>query len=210
MRTQVFDYTVNLLQVILWKYDKAGKLKRIIAAQQAYMQVNQTEFWQNWYDNVFNLVTANVFGLSVWSYLMNLPLYLGQGFEPNTKPLWGVNAYTDPTTLKNSYYNFSGANFSTFGTVIRLTPEQQRFLLRLYYFTISSNFTQTLVNQFLAYLCETSNIAYTGTIYVVDNLDMSVTYYFTEANFPNGLLTVIQDLNAMPNNAGVLINYNFP
>lgn len=209
MRIQQFDYSVDLLQAILWQYSSSTNLLSLINQKQDWYTENQTQFWSDWYNNIFNLKTANSFGLSVWSYILNLPLYLINNPESSDKPLWGFNRLisTSPNVLENTYLNFGNSNFSTRGIEIILTPEEQRFLLRLKYFQLCTRGDITDINSFLNYLITTSNIGYTGTVYALDGLNMTMTYVFTNINFPPNLLQLIVDLDVLPRPAGVGIYY---
>ena len=217
MNIQQFNYSVDLLQAIIWQYDEATTLIGLVNQKQNWYNVNQTQFWQNWYTDVFNILTANQFGLSVWSYILNLPLYLLQNNESDSAPIWGFNAIVGSwPTLENSYLNFgqtpisgnTGGNFSQRGSIIALTLEQQRFILRLRYYQLSDRGDVTDVNKFLNYLLSTSNFGWSGTIYMVDNLNMSITYTFTAPNFPPNVLTVMQTFDLLPRPAGVQIIYS--
>lgn len=230
MRVQQFDYTVDLTQAILWQYNNATNLLSLIDQKQTWYNVNQTAFWQNWYTNVFNLLTANAFGLAVWSYILNVPLYFENPPDPMDKPLWGFNLYNPSyPTLENTYFNFggvagnAGGNFSTKGGTISLTEEEQRFLLRLRYFQLytrgnvqadpitgvtlpSANVPGAPIsgiNNFLHYLVNSSDIGYTGQIYVLDGLNMTMTYVFTTPDFPQYLLDAMIVLDILPRPAGV-------
>jgi Protein of unknown function (DUF2612) len=209
MKIQEFDYSVDLLQTILWQYDQATSFVSLIKSKQNWYNVNFTQFWADWYNNVFNLLTANKFGLTVWSIILNVPPYLIASPEDPDKPIWGFNAY-DPTfpDLENTYLNFQNGNFSLYGTVISLTVEEQRFLLRLRYFQLSTRADVTDINQFLAYLLASSNIGYTGVLYMLDNLDMTITYCFN-TSFPTSLYTVLTTLGVLPRPAGVRVIYTF-
>lgn len=222
MMIQQFNYNVNLLQAILWQYDEATNILGLINKKQTWYNTYQTQFWTDWYNNVFNILTANQFGLSVWSYILNLPLYLDNSPEPPNKPIWGFNNNSSYPVLENTYFNFGNGNFSTKGTIINLTLEEQRFLLRLRYFQLCSNGivsainpnqVVTGINEFLNYLCRTSNINYLGTIYALDGLDMTMTYVITDSGFSQQLLLAIQMLDLFPRPTGVLIkihiNYGF-
>jgi hypothetical protein len=239
MNVQGFDFTVDVLQSILWQYNQATTLLALLNNKQNWLDENQTKFWFNvdaatdetgngWYQNVFNLITADTFGLAVWSIILGLPLYVTTPQVPNSQ-IWGFNEYTDDTdtALINNYFNFGSSsdtvsNFSNLNTTISLQPEEQRFLLRLRYYQLitrgqilspqalesDSNLNPTPydINAFLNYLCETSHINYSGTIYIIDNLDMTITYAFTSANFPSGLFEAIKTLDLFPRPAGVLLN----
>jgi hypothetical protein len=226
MRIQEFDYSVNLLQAILWQYDEASNLLSLINQKQSWYNLNQSQFWNDWYNNVFNLLTANQFGLSVWSYILNVPLYLDNPVDPDDKPVFGFNNNELYPILENTYLNFKNGNFSTKGTIINLTLEEQRFILRLRYFQLCTNGIvgnisygtndyQVVkgINSFLQYLLATSNIGYDGSIHVLDGLDMTMTYVIDNPGFPKELLDVIQLLDLFPRPTGVLVkihvNYGF-
>jgi len=208
MRIQTFNYSVNLLQAIIWQYDRATHLLSLINQKQAWYNANQTQFWTDWYNNVFNLQTANNFGLSVWSYILNIPLFFLEEMESPSKPIWGFNAYTTPPALENGNLNFENSNFSIRGSVQSLTTEQQRFLLKLKYFQLSNRIDVTDVNEFLNYLINTSDIGWSGNIWMLDNLDMTITYQFTAPLFPSTLLSVMQQLDVLPRPTGVEVIYS--
>lgn len=63
----------DILSSVLWQYDGAAKLKSLIKAKQAFTDTNLTAFWQNWYRNVFNIDTADSFGLAVWGRILQFP-----------------------------------------------------------------------------------------------------------------------------------------
>lgn len=208
MRIQNFDYSVNLLQAILWQYDQSKNLLSLLNQKQEWYDENQTQFWVDWYNNVFNLQTANRFGLSLWSYILNVPLYVSQAPEPDNKPLWGFNQITGAfPSLLNTYLNFGNSNFSTRGKEIMLTLEEQRFLLRLRYFQLTTSGSITDINVFLNYLTSTSDIGYSGYIAVLDGLNMSMRYVFSATDFPEELLQTIIDLDIFPRPAGVGLSY---
>lgn len=205
MRVQQFDFSVDVMQAILWQYDKSTKFLELMQKKQDWYTLNQTEFWNNWFTNVFNLLTANTFGLSVWCFILDIPFYIDTNPEPANKPNFGFNAY-DPAfpDLENTYLNFNNSNFSTIGSTLTLTVEEQRFLLRLRYYKLSCRCDVIDVNTFLNYLVSTSNINYAGTIYVLDGVGtMTQTYVFTSEDFPANLLKAIKDLDVLPRPTGV-------
>lgn len=216
MNIEEFNFSVDLLQGIIWQYAQAKNLNSIINQKQTWYDTNQSAFWQDWYDDVFNLLTANAFGISVWSYILNVPLYFLQPIEPSDKPLWGFNDNSAYPVLENTYLNFGWGNFSTRGQNYTLSLEEQRFLLRLRYFQLYTagalsnaipaagvSPSLTGINDFLHYLVTTSDIGYLGTIYALDGLDMTMTYVFTGSNFSQDLLGIIQDLDIFPRPATV-------
>lgn len=204
---QQFDYTVDVEQAILWQYDNAPNLKSLVAAKQSWLDVNQTLFWTNWYTNVFNLTTANLFGLSVWSYILDLPLFVDTAVDPIDKPQWGFNEY-DPTfpTLLNTNLNFGFGNFSSSNGGLKLTEDEQRLILRIRAYQISSPGNIWDINRFFQYLMTTSP-GFTGkTIRVLDGLDMTMTYVFNW-DVPYNLRKVFVDYDILPRPAGVGLKY---
>lgn len=67
------DWLIDLEKSILWQYDKSYKLKSLIEQKQAWYKENVTDFITNFFKNIFNLKTANDFGLAVWGKLLNFP-----------------------------------------------------------------------------------------------------------------------------------------
>lgn len=65
------DPTIDLKQCLLWQYQNSEKLKSLILAKEKWLAGHQAQFWQDWYDNVFNIDTANDFGLSVWGQILD-------------------------------------------------------------------------------------------------------------------------------------------
>lgn len=212
-RIQEFDFSVNLLQSILWQYNDALKIQSLLNQKQDWYNTNQTAFWQNWYNNVFNLLTANNFGLSVWAVLLQVPLYVSTDTEPTDAPFLGFNAF-NPTypDLINTYWNFggadgtTGANFSDRGTEYILSTEQQRVLLRLRYFQLTSRGAIPEINSFLNYLAATSPSDVWGNAWVLDLFNMNMRYVF-DFNISPQFLQVLLDLDILPRPAAVGLQY---
>lgn len=64
------DPAIDLKQCLLWQYQNSARLKSLILSKEDWYQTHQAQFWQDWYDNVFNIDTANDFGLSVWGQIL--------------------------------------------------------------------------------------------------------------------------------------------
>lgn len=190
-RIQEFDFSTNLLASLLWQHDNAARLRAIVEAEQAWFDQHQTAFWSDWVRDVFDLRTANDFGLSVWALILNLPLLVfveGSG----TREVFGF----DPFGL-----NFTNGNFGRDSdAALSLTTEQRRLALRLRYFQLVSRGTVPEVNAFLEQLFGAE-----GSVYVLDGLDMTATYVFTYLPEPN-VLYVLQQFDLLPRPAGVEIN----
>lgn len=185
---QLFDFSVDVLQALLWQYNDAARLQSLLRQKQDWYNENQTAFWQDWYDNVFNLLTANDFGLQVWSIILDLPLIVVQAPPGSPEPAWG---------FEDTHKNFDNGNFfSTGNTGIALTREQARLVLRLRYFQMTTNATVPEINKILGYLFGP------GLVYVLDGYDMTIEYVFTFV--PDSQLSfILQKYDLLPRPAGV-------
>lgn len=67
-----FNYSVDLLKSLIWQYDESSNLRNIIEQKNEWYQKNVTQFWQDWYKDIFDIRTANDFGLSVWAIILNV------------------------------------------------------------------------------------------------------------------------------------------
>lgn len=193
MEIQEFDFSVDLLRAILWQYDSAPNLKGLLEDKQAWFDANHTQFWDDWYRDVFDLRTANDFGLSVWAIILEIPLYVESTPDGPDKPIWGFGQYRK---------NFERGNFTSSNGSIGLTTEQKRLVLRLRYFQLTSRGAIPEINRFMAELFA----AETGAAYALDGLDMSMVYVFTFA--PSAQLRFILDsYDLLPRPAGVGVSY---
>mgnify|MGYP006921409107 CR=1 FL=1 len=188
---QAFDFSVDLLRALLWQYNGAARLELLVRQKQAWYDENQKAFWEDWTRDVFDLRTANDFGLSVWAIILDIPLAVAsQGDDPN-KPIWGFGQYHE---------NFTNGNFASISSS-QLSTEQKRLVLRLRYFQLVTRGTIPEVNAFFAYLFDPL-----GLVYVNDGYDMTARYVF---NFPlsSALEMVLTEYDLLPRPAGVKIDY---
>lgn len=205
MNIQEFDFEVPVDDALLWQYDNAVRLQSLINSKREWYFNFYETFWSQWYFNVFNLLTANEFGLSVWSIILNLPLFIELNPDESGKPLFGFNELTVFPTYINSYLNFNNSNFSTRSSTIKLTIEQQRLVLRLRYFQLTSRVSIPEVNAFLNVLFEdvyTKTNPNYGMAWILDGLDMTMTYVFN-FNIPRNLLFIFEYYDILPRPAGV-------
>lgn len=192
MNIQLFDFSVNLIQALLWQYDDATTLQSLITSKQNWYTQNQTDFWTSWITDVFNLQTANDFGLAVWSIILGLPLFIAVHPDPDDKPIFGFDDL--------SYQNFDNGTFANPTGSYVLTTAQKRIMLQLRYFQLITRGAIPEINAFLAFVFGP------GQVYAMDGLDMSMVYVFTSYIDPNLFAAIVQyDILARP--AGVRIRY---
>lgn len=190
---------------LLWQYNKALRLTSLVNQKATWYEDNYNLFWLNWYSDVFNLYTANIFGLAVWTIILNLPLRVNQQSDPEGKPIWGFGP--DVGSWVAGYaLNFENANFSNI-TTPQLNTEEIRFLLQLRYFQLQACGAVPEINQFLVTIV--GGLSDTGTIYVVDNLNMTITYFFTFTPRP-ALITALEFLDVLPRPSAVKVILNLP
>ncbi len=186
---QPYDPSVNLLRALLWQYNDAEKIQSLLADKQAWFEQNQSGFWEDWVRDVFDLRTANDFGLSVWSIILDLPLAIPVTEITGERPSWGFGQYR---------LNFNRGNFRPqAGSVISLTTEQKRLALRLRYFQLANRGAIPEINRFIAYLFKGI-----GRVYVQDGLNMTMTYIFKFT--PSAEIRLVLDrYDLLPRPAGV-------
>jgi hypothetical protein len=188
-KIQQFDFNVDLLKAILWQYNTAENLQSILEQKQSWYDASQKDFWNNWYQDVFDLNTANQFGLTVWSIILDVPIIVILDPTAPTKPTWGFGDFNK---------NYENGNFSrSSGGAVSLTIEQARTVLKLRYYQITSRGTVTEINSFLK-----SIFSSLGTVYVRDNLDMTITYVF-DFQPSSQLQFVLEKYDILPRPAGV-------
>jgi len=179
--------TADITKALLWQHNKAFRLQSLIEQKQAWYDKHGTGFWDDWEKDVFDLRTCNTFGLSVWAIILDLPLDV---ISPDAgRPIWGFNVNAE---------NFNHGNFLGVSSgLVYLGEEALRIVLRLRYFQLATNCSVTEINKFLLQ-------CFPYPVWVVDNLDMSATYYVgarMSDQFKNALLT----LDVLPRPAGVRI-----
>lgn len=194
-RIQEFDFSVDLLKAILWQYNDAEKLQSILQQKQDWYTINQTQFWEDWRRDVFDLRTANDFGLSVWSIILDIPLGVDTGAPENTNLAYGFGQY---------HKNYNNGNFKTSGSsFVTLTTDQKRIVLQLRYFQLITKGAVPEINEFLHYILPSI-----GTdAYVLDTYDMSLAFYIFTSAPPSQLQFVLQYYDLLPRPAGVGVGY---
>lgn len=188
MNVQAFDFHVDLLQALLWQYDNAARLRALLDQKQAWYDAHQQAFWTAWLRDVFDLRTANDFGLAVWGQILNVPL-------TTSAPPSGTS---DKWAFGPDRETFSRGTFgrTTAGTLY-LTTEQRRLILRLRYFQLVSRGAVPEINSFLREI-------FGPGAYVLDGLDMTLTYVFTFVP-PSSVMQVLQRFDLLPRPAGVKV-----
>jgi len=189
-----FDYSATISNALIWRHNNAAALEQIVLAEQQYYDTYVDQYLQDWYTNVFNLDTANEFGLTVWSIILNVPITISS--EETDEDIFGFD--------DNGTENFDQAPFAPDSSDIVLTPEDARLALKLRYRTLTTNASVFNVNRILEDV-----FSALGIVYVVDNGDMTGTYVFS-FDISYGLFTLFNTYNILPKPAGVAITIVLP
>lgn len=187
MNIQRFDFSVDVLKVIPWMSDQSPNLRALLEQYQVWYTENHSQFWVDWERDVFNLLTANDFGLNVWSIILDLPLFITVDASPADYPAWGFGPFG---------MNFENGNFARDDAGTQsLTTEQKRQLLRLRMWQLTSSGTMPDINKAL-------RDVFGAGAYALDGKDMTITYIFLGV-LPKAMLSLIQRYDIVPRPSGV-------
>lgn len=186
-----FDYSIDVLRPLQWKENAASNIRALLDNKQAWLDQNHTQFWNDFETDIFDLRTANDFGLAVWSIILDFPTFLNTGATLFTNN-WGFGGFRK---------NFNNSNFNPLFTGSTedqaLSTEQLRLALRLWFYRLHMDGSVTQTNAILKDL-----FGHLGPAYVQDNLDMTIVFVFDFALSAEFLFVVEHD-EIMPISPGV-------
>ena len=68
------EYSADKLDLVhIWQYDQAPRLSALLNTEIAFAKKNIAGFYRDWFKDVFNIDTANAFGLGLWGKLFGVP-----------------------------------------------------------------------------------------------------------------------------------------
>lgn len=180
-------FEIDITQVLLWQYNNATRLQQIIENKQTWINENVSTFWDTYYSNIFNVRTANDFGLEVWAIILGIDFPIT---DVDMDSIFGFDT---------GYQNFENGNFFLYGTAI-LTTEQKRIIIQLMYLKYVSNGTIDDTTKAIRSLYPTAM--------ALDNMDMTITLAIGE--LPSNDIEVILDTyDIIPRPAGVKLSRMF-
>lgn len=189
---QQFDFSVNILRSLLWQDNQATKLAQLLSLKQEWLNTNETQFWNDWVTNVFDLRTANQFGLAVWAIILGVSLSVILPPSDPDKPTFGFGS---------AFKNFNNGNFSTqAASSASLTIAQKRLLLQLRYLRLTTRCTVPEVNSRLAAIFAGQG----GTIYLTDSYDMT-SRYTVSSSLASSLAFVLKNTDLLPRPAACAV-----
>ena len=185
----MIDCTINLNKALDWQRSDAEFIKQFIANKQAWYEKNHCKFWNDWAIDVFNLETANEFGLSVWSVILDESLQGESSPSAVGFPAFGFGS-------NNKNFGRGGFGVNTAQT-ISFTTEQKRLVLKLKaYILFGFNGSIAQLNERLERLFGTDQIS------ALDGFDMTWTYVVRDREIID-LIREIKRRNLLPRPAGV-------
>lgn len=195
--------------VFIWQYSRAANLNRVLEAEIEFYKDGVGDFYENWEKDVFNLATANTFGLSVWAKILGVsrPYIAPQNYtidneytlrlyNPNDKA-WHTIWLSGAIPALNLEINPDSETFKP--SSVPLEDEIFRRCLFAKLQLLYSNGSVYDINKYLNKIFEGSGV------YVQDNYDMTMNIVFP--NTPTDAdLTIITSPDFAPKVAGVYIN----
>jgi len=141
VKIQDFDFSINVLEALLWRHNEAENFQALIQNKQDALDSLNKDFWTDWIADVFNLDTANSFGLSVWSIILDIPLSIDPDDQEPDNSNFGYGEVRK---------NYGNGNYSGATGEIILGTEEARLALKLRYYQLVSRGTIPESNKIVA------------------------------------------------------------
>lgn len=150
MTMQVWNGDIE--QALKWMHSNAPNIQSLIQQKKAWYTKFHNQFWDDWKINVFNLDTANNFGLMVWCIILGVPSQLFGLYPPDRAWAYGADrqnfvgispGVTDPSP---------GGNFYGGGEFTLLTAQEIRWALKLRYAMLVGNSRLMYINRMLNWI----------------------------------------------------------
>lgn len=193
----------------IWQYSRAANLNRILENEIDFYKEAVGDFYTDWERDVFNLETANSFGLSVWAKILGVSRptvspqnyiidneYALRLYNPNDKN-WHAIWLTDSIPMGAVEQNASSEFYEIPSIPIDDTTFRRCLFAKLQ--LLYSNGSITDINNYLAEIFPNDGV------YVQDNYDMTMSVVFSTTP-TDETLTIITTPDFSPKVAGVFLN----
>jgi len=189
MVTPEYICDVTLDSALDWQRSKADIPKQLVGNEQAWLEENHCQFWADWQRDVFRLSTANEFGLSIWSIILDESIYGYTAESPQDYPSLGFG-------LDDENF-FDGSFAADDAYTYEFTIEEKRILLQLKAFKVLSMGGPIIqINKAMA------NIFGAGVIIASDTLRMEFIYQVNDQAIIN-FIREIRNRDLLPRPIGV-------
>ena len=187
----IVDESANLIRAMLWADSSGDKWQRYLEIKTALADERNMLFWREWARDVLDVDTANEFGLSMWSRILDISLGSESGETPTSVP-FGFDPFG---------FNFGNGNFSASSSGNVLNLEQMRLVIKLRLYQITGSKSANDINSFF------EEIFGAGEVYVIDNLNMTMSYYFS-TDPSQDIRYILLNYDLLPRPAGVKVNWS--
>lgn len=145
----------SLLQALKWQHNNAADITLLLEKQQQWVDQYLNGFWDDWYRDVFDLRTANIFGILVWCIILDLPASDFNLYDIENPFAFGMDRqnyiYSGAAPIPADA-NIEGGNFYGAGRTAILELDEMRKLLRTRYVHLISNGSIAFINRMLRYI----------------------------------------------------------
>lgn len=196
-------------KVILWQYTDAVRLNKIIQDELDFWQANVSDFIQDFERDVFDLKTANSFGLEVWGKILGAarPIVPPQNYiidEYGQLRFGNVNDGTWHTIfldgVPNPHFKVQTNPDNPKFAGILLNDEAYRRCLLARIYLLHSNVSIRAINKYLQYMFPNK------PVYIQDNFNMTMSIVFGYIPTDTDLAIITYD-EFSPRPAGVQLDY---
>lgn len=190
----------ELAKTILLQYSASPKLKAMIDLFNQAMDTDQ--FIDDFYDLIWNISTAETYGLNVWGKIVNISRYVTVGKLDENFGFYEAEAAVDTNAavypLPFDEAPFHDGEMAT--TTVELTNEAYRTLILAKAMANITDCTIPDLNKIMLYLFGDK-----GRVFVTDSGDMTITYMF-HFNLSDVDKSIAISSGALPRPSGVLAN----
>jgi hypothetical protein len=148
-------FQFNVLRSLKWQQQNAPNLTSLLTQKSNWYAKYQNQFWQQWTANVFDLRTAQPFGILIWCIILGVPSQLF-GLYGNSRA-WAYGpkrenyVYSGPSPAPSGE-NVLGGNYAGGGNTSILNIQEARWALQLRYASLVSNGRIAYINKMLNWI----------------------------------------------------------
>lgn len=180
-------FSADFSDVILWQYETATNLKKLISKKQEFYNKSIDKFFNDWYTDVFNIDTANYFGLIVWAIILGCSEYVELTSKIGQKA-FGFGEF---------HKNFYESNFALTSYIYSLPTESLRKVLKAQMYNFNSNGSLYDINKVLNVIYPEHNP------YVTYDKDTNVLTYHFPIPLSEEDMNIVMFSNMLPAPVGV-------
>jgi Protein of unknown function (DUF2612) len=145
----------DIHQSLKWMQNNAPNIQTLIQQKSDWYSQYHTSFWTGWEANIFDLRTANTFGLMIWCIILGVPSTLFGLYPNNVSWAYGnqrQNYIADDANSPTTNPNEMGGNFYGGGDSTVLNLDEVRWALQLRYVALVSDGRISFINTMLRFI----------------------------------------------------------